>query len=1200
MMNFTTSNKYLGDLLLEKGIITAEELKKAMEEQKNKGYSLEKIIIDLGYATEKEITEIIGKEMGVSFIDLDEAEIDPEMVRSIPEHLAQRYKVIPVSQDNNKLSLAMVDPLNVFAIDDIRLITGFDIEPLIATEDSVIKAINDFFPQPFYYGGAIYAYTDGCNNNYDEKKPTEGTMKVKGKKDLVIPLKRTDVKAHITGMIADVRVTQKFYNDLSDNIEAVYMFPLSPGSAVTEFEIIVDKRVIKSKIKEKEEAKNIYEKARNEMKKTALLQEQKSDLFTLSVANIEPGQEIIVNIRYHETVKCEEGVFEFLFPMTVTPKYAGKEKKGVPDFLEGKTSPPVLKSEKDCGREISISVNLDAGFEIGDLSSPGHEISVRENGKSLREIEISGEIPNKDFILKYSPKGEELEKNLTFYREENKSGTFMFHLVPKVDYGPEEIVKREMIFVLDRSGSMCGPPMDQAREALKKCLRTLRGGDSFSIITFDDRIEYLSERSMEFNDKNLIKADNFIDRTDARGGTEILLALKYAFAIPESKDSLRQIVFLTDGAVWDEDSSLKEVVKSLGNARIFTFGIGPSVNRYFLSKMASLGRGTEQFITFPEELGEAIENFSKQTSRPVLCDLSIEVEGIALSDMYPLPIPDLYCGETLYLLGRFHSSGRGKAVLFGRTRNEKFREEFTVEFPEKDDNNPVIETVWAKKRVEFLKDLERENPANKHDYRDEILSIGLKYNLITPYTSLVAVEDVPDKGEREKKEIVRIDVPQVLPEGLNYNACMGFTDLCEVHETVKDIAMSDFGDLELYEEDDDIALDKLKELVDEAPIIRVLNLIITQAINDNVSDIHIEPREKNVCVRYRIDGTLQEIMSPPKHIQAPLITRIKIMANLDVAKRDMPQEGIFSLIHDGKEYEATVTVIPTVKGEKVVMTLRNKENILLDLKELGFTDERKKSFQDLMDSSYGLVLFTGPPGNGKTTTLYNGLNMLIGSGRNICIVEDKVDYNLPGIRDVYSAPGENSNVLDTLGKAIYKEHDTIVIGDLKDIETVKIAVKTALAKHLVLSSLEAEDTFDAINRLMNMGAEPSLLASSVRGIVSQRLVNKICPQCRESYSLPEEVLSKFKFDTVSVPVFYRGRGCGNCNGKGFAGKCGIYEVITFNDKICSLINRNAPPIMIKDEAIASSMTTLKQDCFRKVLEGITTIEEYLRLFPAVY
>ncbi len=428
------------------------------------------------------------------------------------------------------------------------------------------------------------------------------------------------------------------------------------------------------------------------------------------------------------------------------------------------------------------------------------------------------------------------------------------------------------------------------------------------------------------------------------------------------------------------------------------------------------------------------------------------------------------------------------------------------------------------------------------------------------------------------------------------NNHFGGKSIMEVHEEVTGIAMSDFEDLEQIEEQDELDLTQLQKLVDEAPIVRVVNLIITQAINDKASDIHIEPRVKNVCVRYRIDGVLHEVMSPPKHIQAPMISRIKIMASLDIAERRIPQDGKIHLKHDNKEYDLRVSTLPTVHGEKVVMRILDKSAVMIGLDKLGLMPDTRAVFEDLVFKPYGMILVTGPTGSGKSTTLYTALNMLNTSEDNICTVEDPVEYQLPGINQVQINPKAGLTFAAALRSFLRQDPDIIMVGEIRDGETAQIAIESALTGHLVLSTLHTNDAAGAITRLIDMGIEPFLVASALVGVIAQRLVRRICPNCREAYTPPEEAVAKFGLNLADTNiVFYHGRGCDHCKGTGYKGRSGIYEMMTVNENVRPLILRNAPTIEVKDAAIENGMVTLQEDGLRKVLEGTTTIEECLRV-----
>jgi len=430
------------------------------------------------------------------------------------------------------------------------------------------------------------------------------------------------------------------------------------------------------------------------------------------------------------------------------------------------------------------------------------------------------------------------------------------------------------------------------------------------------------------------------------------------------------------------------------------------------------------------------------------------------------------------------------------------------------------------------------------------------------------------------------------------NRQFGVTDLAEVQETVKDISATDFGPVEVEEAaEEEIALDKLKEMVDEAPIVRVVNLIISQAINDQASDIHIEPEHKQVRVRYRVDGVLHDVMTPPKHIQAPMISRIKIMANLDIAERRVPQDGKIHLRHDNREFDLRVSTVPTVHGEKVVMRILDKSSVLLGLNKLGFYRDTQEIFETCVEKPYGMILVTGPTGSGKSTTLYSCLNKLNTESVNILTIEDPVEYQLPGINQVQINEKAGLTYPSALRAFLRQDPDIIMVGEIRDTETAKIAVEAALTGHLVMSTLHTNDSAGAVTRLVEMGVEPFLCASSVIAILAQRLARLICPNCKESYTPPIESIKQFglaAFTDADI-TFHRGRGCDHCKMTGYRGRTGIFELLHVTDRIRSLILQRASTSEIRQAAIEEGMKTMQDDGLRKVLDGVTTIEECLRV-----
>lgn len=426
----------------------------------------------------------------------------------------------------------------------------------------------------------------------------------------------------------------------------------------------------------------------------------------------------------------------------------------------------------------------------------------------------------------------------------------------------------------------------------------------------------------------------------------------------------------------------------------------------------------------------------------------------------------------------------------------------------------------------------------------------------------------------------------------------GQTGLAEVEDQVNKIAEAEFGDMEMDDAtDEELSADKLKELGDEAPIVRVVNLIISQAINDKSSDIHIEPDATSVRVRYRVDGVLHEVMQPPKHIQAPMVSRIKIMSNLDIAERRIPQDGKIHLKHDGREFDLRVSTVPCVHGEKVVMRILDKGSVMLGLSKLGFYPEIQQSLENLVTKPYGMVLVTGPTGSGKSTTLYSILNKINTVAVNIMTVEDPVEYQIPGINQVQQNMKAGLTFASALRAFLRQDPDIIMVGEIRDGETAQIGVEAALTGHLVLSTLHTNDASGAITRLTEMGIEPFLCSSSIICVLAQRLARTICPNCKESYTPPMESIRKFGLAayTDSDITFYRGRGCDTCKVSGYKGRTGIHELLVVSDRLRSMILQRASTAEIRQCAIEEGMKTMPDDGLRKVLDGVTTIEECLRV-----
>ena len=384
---------------------------------------------------------------------------------------------------------------------------------------------------------------------------------------------------------------------------------------------------------------------------------------------------------------------------------------------------------------------------------------------------------------------------------------------------------------------------------------------------------------------------------------------------------------------------------------------------------------------------------------------------------------------------------------------------------------------------------------------------------------------------------------------------------------------------------------------DDAPIIRVVNVVIHQAIRDRASDIHIEPDRRNVRIRYRIDGVLHEVMQIPKYVHAPLVSRIKIMADMNIAERRLPLDGRIHVRAENRAFDLRVSTLPTIFGEKAVMRILDQSSILIGLPKLGLFPETQADLESLVVQPNGMVLSTGPTGSGKTTTQYAVLNKINSVEKNITTIEDPVEYQLPGINQVQVNRKAGLTFSNAMRHYVRQDPDIIMIGEIRDLETAEVAIQAALTGHLVLSTLHTNDAPSAVTRLVDMGVEPFLISASVIGVLAQRLARRICPHCKEAYRPPAEALARvgFKVGGDTEVLFHRGRGCDHCFQTGYHGRVGIFEMMTANEEIQDLVVKRAPLSEVRQAALANGMKTLKQDGFQKVVEGITTIEEVMRV-----
>jgi len=487
--------------------------------------------------------------------------------------------------------------------------------------------------------------------------------------------------------------------------------------------------------------------------------------------------------------------------------------------------------------------------------------------------------------------------------------------------------------------------------------------------------------------------------------------------------------------------------------------------------------------------------------------------------------------------------------------------------------------------------------------------VARKYNILpvnkTGATITIAMADPTNVFAMDDiKFMTGYNVEPVVASELGIKAAIdnyyGTTSSLELKKVMEDLQTQESADLEVLEEDEEMDVNALADSAEEAPVVKLCNLILTDAIKRGASDIHIEPYEKEYRVRFRIDGILYEIMNPPLKLKDAMTSRMKILAKLDISEKRLPQDGRIKLkikLEDkNKELDFRVSVLPTLFGEKIVMRLLDKDNLKLDMTKLGFEPDSLARFEEAIFKPWGMVLVTGPTGSGKTNTLYSALAKVNSPEVNIMTAEDPVEFNLPGINQVQMKEQIGLNFAATLRSFLRQDPNIILVGEIRDFETAEIAIKAALTGHLVLSTLHTNDAPSTINRLMNMGIEPFLVATATQLIAAQRLVRRICQTCKEVVDMPAQALTNLGYKKEEVGTFsvYKGRGCEKCNNTGYKGRVGLVEVMVIDDDIRDLILSGGTAIDIKRKAIENGMTTLRRSGLYKIKDGVTTVEEVVR------
>jgi len=591
------------------------------------------------------------------------------------------------------------------------------------------------------------------------------------------PTVDTDVQMDITGMIARVSVSQHFTNTSSEWVNGIYVFPLPENAAVDHMEMIIGERILKGKIKERQKAKQIYEQAKQEGKKSSLVEQQRPNIFTNSVANIGPNETISISIQYQQTLTYDQGQFSIRFPMVVGIRYIpGTQKvegfngsgwamntREVPDASS--ITPPVTESNQGHDNPVSINISLETGFPIVNVESSYHSISKQINEANQYHIQLANQTTpaNRDFELTWRPQTTHEPQAALFTQDkDNERYGLLMLMPPEVDWSKQQTLAKEMIYVIDTSGSMSGESISQAKQALLLGLSQLKSEDWFNIIQFNSYTEAFSEQALPARENNVDRAKDFVNSLYANGGTEIAPALNTALINVSKSERIRQVIFLTDGSVGNENQLFKIIKQKLNNSRLFTVGIGSAPNSYFMSEAASLGRGTFTYIGKIEEVQEKMSQLFQKLNHPVLRDIEMVWQDDTNVDYWPNPIHDLYIGKPLVVSLKLPKDQK-QLIIRGNTSQSDWSTTLPIT---NGGHTSGLSVLWARNKIQSLSQ-KISHGANPEEIKQAITTLGLEHHIVTKHTSLVAVDVTPTKPT----DLTSINkaVPVKKPHGWNMN-----------------------------------------------------------------------------------------------------------------------------------------------------------------------------------------------------------------------------------------------------------------------------------------------------------------------------------------------------------------------------------------------------------------------------------------------
>ncbi len=607
-------------------------------------------------------------------------------------------------------------------------------------------------------------------------------IKTEEGKPLEFVLESTSVEANIVGPIADVLVKQKYTNSSDVPIEAIYVFPASNRSAVYAMEMKIGDRIIKAKIKEKQEARQAYETAKKEGKRASLLEQHNPNVFQMNVANILPGDVIEIRMSYNEFLIPEEGEYTFVYPTVVGPRYTGESKTQKPF-----TANPHLTAGSKTPYSFDMDINLSSPIHIQKAGSISHKVDIDFSDKNslsvaLHNTESGG--GNRDFIFQYSMADAKVTAGTSFY-DHGDEKFFLSIIEPPKKVTQDQIVPREYIFIVDVSGSMHGFPLEVSKELMRNLLGQLRPEDSFNVLLFESNNQMMFPQSQSVTPQNISQATQLVNNQSGGGGTNMLNAIKNAMAVPKKESTSRSFVIISDGYVSVERKTFEYIENNLGNANFFAFGIGSGVNRFIIDGIAHVGRGEPFVITSPEFAQATANKFKQYIESPVLTNIKADILGMDVYDVTPKHIPDLMAERPIYIFGKYRGEPKGKIEISGNQGANAFTQTIALESETPSKENSALRYLWAREKIRTLSDFQSVD--HNEGEKKKIIGLGLKYNLLTSFTSFLAVEEVPVLANGNNTRTVKQALP--LPQGVSNYAIgfeMGASDIVSASEDLEE------------------------------------------------------------------------------------------------------------------------------------------------------------------------------------------------------------------------------------------------------------------------------------------------------------------------------------------------------------------------------------------------------------------------------